>query len=225
MSVTDPWHGEGKTWPCDEPAPPSTSALSRPRPAGAGTVWWASRPQGTPDDFLHDLGRAAVDGHDPRVAPGGRDGVLVHGAVAPVELHAAVHDPLGQLGAPPLRHGGPGNPLPSIAAGYAGRLAHAGSLPNGEYPVRGRASVRRPIPSSFRLYREEQRQRLLAEELSLLSRAGSKWSSKGSSAMSGCCASLRLHGVAAEGTEVEVGPSGGDGAGATLEVSAPSRRV
>src|SRR4051812_24256701 len=54
------------------------------------------------DDLLHDLGRAAVEALHASVAPHARDLVLLHVAVAAVQLQAEVDDLELQLGRPVL---------------------------------------------------------------------------------------------------------------------------
>src|SRR5262245_4138152 len=58
------------------------------------------------DQILHDLVGAAIDRVDPyiQVEPGDR--IFEHIAVAAMELDALVDHPAGQIGAPPLGHGG-----------------------------------------------------------------------------------------------------------------------
>src|SRR5918995_5921875 len=46
-----------------------------------------SEPQLAADEFLHDLVRAGPDLGDPRIAPRARDPVLVHVAIATMDLH------------------------------------------------------------------------------------------------------------------------------------------
>src|SRR5690606_5631555 len=60
------------------------------------------------DDRLHDLAGAAVDAVDPVVRVQAGDRVLVHVAVAAVQLEAAVDDAVGDLGAEQLGAGGLG---------------------------------------------------------------------------------------------------------------------
>src|ERR1700761_4439507 len=58
------------------------------------------------DDLFHDLRGPAVDPLDPRVAPQARDLVLLHVAVATVQLQPEVDHPELQLGGPELGAGG-----------------------------------------------------------------------------------------------------------------------
>src|SRR5512139_3320596 len=60
------------------------------------------------DDRLHDLAGAAVDAVDAVVRVQAGDRVLVHVAVAAVQLEAAVDDAVGDLGAEQLGTGGLG---------------------------------------------------------------------------------------------------------------------
>src|SRR3954452_6456682 len=69
---------------------------------GAGRA--RSKPERPADDLLHDLGGPAVDARDARVDVGARDRILLHVAVAAVQLQTAVDHPTLELGAPPLRH-------------------------------------------------------------------------------------------------------------------------
>ena len=57
------------------------------------------------EDLLHDLRGAAADREQPDVGPGPADRVLGDVAEAAVDLHAVVHDPLGQIAAEQLGHG------------------------------------------------------------------------------------------------------------------------
>src|SRR5690606_35099370 len=54
------------------------------------------------DQILHDLRRTAENGLNPGIGVGLGNPVLVHVAVAAVQLQAPVDDLLGELGAPPL---------------------------------------------------------------------------------------------------------------------------
>src|SRR6185436_4558955 len=56
-------------------------------------------------NLLHDLGRAAADGDEARVAPGAGDAELLGVAEAAVGLHAAVGDLVEELAGEQLRHG------------------------------------------------------------------------------------------------------------------------
>ena len=69
------------------------------RPWVSDLRWTLERPggsaglrQGPGDDLLHDLGGAGVDLADPQVGPRARDRILLHVAVAAVELQARVSD-------------------------------------------------------------------------------------------------------------------------------------
>src|SRR3954454_16545078 len=55
------------------------------------------------DEFFHDFVGAGPDLGDPGVLPRTSDAVLVHVAVAAVQLHAVIEDVVLRLGGPPLR--------------------------------------------------------------------------------------------------------------------------
>src|SRR5690348_16216279 len=95
------------------PSATSFSAIPRPIPREApvtiATVpsWTpcpavTSEPEVAADELLHDFVRPRPDLRDPRVAPGPCHAVLVHEAVAAVELDALVQDVVLDLGRPPL---------------------------------------------------------------------------------------------------------------------------
>src|SRR5690242_2894433 len=96
--------------------PPSATsfwAMPRPMPREA-PVTIATLPSWIPnsetkipaDELLHDLVRPGPDLGDPGVSPGARHAVLVHEAVAAVELDALVEHVVLHLGGEPLRLGG-----------------------------------------------------------------------------------------------------------------------
>src|SRR5215475_15301345 len=85
------------TWPMA-----TRSIMAVPFPA-AGRA--ASELKLLGDDLLHDLGGAAPDGHEARVAEEAFDRVLAHVTVAAVELHAVVGDLLGHVCGEELDHG------------------------------------------------------------------------------------------------------------------------
>ena len=93
----------------------------------------ALQAHGLGDDRLHDLAGAAVDAVDPVVGVQAGDRVLVHVAVAAVQLQAAVDDAAGDLGAEQLGRGGVGG----------GQLAARRGPPARGRPRPGR---RRPRP-------------------------------------------------------------------------------
>src|SRR5215218_3290141 len=98
-----------RRWAIARPMPrlaPVTSAVRPRRPFTAvPSEPVASQPEVPTDELLHDLVGAGPDLGHPGVAPGARDAVLVHVAVAAVQLDALVEDVVLHLGAPPLRLG------------------------------------------------------------------------------------------------------------------------
>src|SRR5687767_766328 len=78
------------------------SPASLDEPASLNLPAPASEPQLPPDQFLHDLVGAGPDLGDPGVAPGAGHAVLVHEAVATVDLDAVVDDVVLHVGGPPL---------------------------------------------------------------------------------------------------------------------------
>src|SRR5947208_8457662 len=64
-----------------------------------------SQSQASPDNFFHDLSRAAEDSLNARVEVTAGNRRLHDVAIAAVQLHALVNYALEQLGCPPLGHG------------------------------------------------------------------------------------------------------------------------
>src|SRR6185503_4725549 len=95
------------------PSRASASAMPRPSPLAppvtiatlSGSRMVTSQPHLLGDDFLHDLGGAAADGHEPVVAEEALDGVLAHVAVAAVELDAVIGYSLRHVRGEELHHG------------------------------------------------------------------------------------------------------------------------
>src|SRR5262245_66348454 len=85
------------TWPMA-----TRSIMAVPFPA-AGRA--ASELELLGNDLLHDLGGAAPDGHEARVAEEALDRVLAHVPVAAVELYAVIRDLLGHVRGEELDHG------------------------------------------------------------------------------------------------------------------------
>src|SRR5699024_10243678 len=94
-----------------ESAPPRGGADSTT--CGQPRFARGSEPEIAADELLHDLVRARPDLVDPGVLPGPGDAVLVHEAVAAVQLDALVEDLALDLRGPPLRlRGVDGRELP-----------------------------------------------------------------------------------------------------------------
>src|SRR4029453_6803260 len=74
------------------------------------------------DDLFHDLGGAGGDGPQPRVAEEALPGELPHVAVAAVELHGLVGDPIGHLSGKELGHGYLGDAVLAIVVELGGSV-------------------------------------------------------------------------------------------------------
>src|SRR5690349_15176679 len=85
-------------------------AMAAPMPCAAPVTMAVrasdtSEPQLSADELLHDLVGSSPDLRDAGVTPGACDSVLVHEAVAAMDLDAGVDDLALDLGGPPLRLG------------------------------------------------------------------------------------------------------------------------
>src|SRR5690349_18284802 len=85
--------------PRDAPVTIATLPAWTPLPAVSAAT---SETEVSPDELLHDLVRPGPDLGDPGIAPGAGHAVLVHEAVAAVELDALVEHVVLHLGRPPL---------------------------------------------------------------------------------------------------------------------------